>query len=245
VCLWTRSCPDWRAPPPLQGPPEIAAFPALVRNPTTESEPPWPIRPPWPVNIAAAMPGVVSIRARSCCASRSCCSRPWTPWGSRPPWWCPRPRAEGFRNSVKLRLEKRRGRLVAGLYDDNSHRVLAAEACPDHHPMIGRLLPVLLEAISSSGLPIYREASGEGLLSHLVIRALDGQGTLVCLCLQDSSGQTGPRSNWPLVAGVPAPGPPDRSLGRPLQPDPGQCPAAERQPCAGSRNWPLCWGRTA
>ena len=49
----------------------------------------------------------------------------------------PSPRNEGFRNSVKLRLEKRRGRLVAGLYDDNSHRVLAAEACPDHHPIIG------------------------------------------------------------------------------------------------------------
>jgi 23S rRNA (uracil1939-C5)-methyltransferase len=113
------------------------------------------------------------------------------PLGLKAPMLGPSPKAEGFRNSVKLRLERRRGRLVAGLYDDNSHRVLAAEACPDHHPMIGRLLPVLLEAISSSRLPIYREASGEGLLSHLVIRALDGQGTLVCLCLRDSAGQTG------------------------------------------------------
>ena len=97
----------------------------------------------------------------------------------------PSPRNEGFRNSVKLRLEKRRGRLVAGLYDDNSHRVLAAEACPDHHPIIGRLLPTVLEAVASCGLPVYREASGEGLISHLVLRALDGQGALLCLVLRD------------------------------------------------------------
>lgn len=112
------------------------------------------------------------------------------PLGLRAPQVLPSPRAEGFRNSVKLRLEKRRGRLVAGLYDQESHRVLAAEACPDHHPLIGRLLPALLEAVASSGVPIYREATGEGLLSHLVIRALDGQGTLVCFCLQDHRGNT-------------------------------------------------------
>lgn len=113
------------------------------------------------------------------------------PLGLKAPLVVPAPRAEGFRNSVKLRLEKRRGRLVAGLYDEGSHRVLAAEACPDHHAIIGRLLPTVLEAITASGLPILREATGEGLLGHLVIRALDGQGALLCLCLQDPSGTPG------------------------------------------------------
>ena len=64
--------------------------------------------------------------------------------------------------------------------------------------------PVKVVGFTASGLPIHREATGEGLLSHLVIRALDGGNPEAArqagLSVMAHAGEVmGPASVWGAI----------------------------------------------
>ncbi|NDD27067.1 MAG: 23S rRNA (uracil(1939)-C(5))-methyltransferase RlmD [Proteobacteria bacterium] len=78
---------------------------------------------------------------------------PTTPWG--------------YRNKMQL-VAARNGRL--GLYRRHTHEVVSMETCHIAHPMANRILEAVSALLDDLQWPAYDEATGEGLLRHVLAR---------------------------------------------------------------------------
>ncbi len=77
-----------------------------------------------------------------------------------------------YRNKVQLPVgETADGRLIAGYYAAHSHRIVACEKCLlDNDEGFARIRDIVLAFCEENGLRAYNEASGKGLLRHILIR---------------------------------------------------------------------------
>ncbi|MCL4424388.1 MAG: 23S rRNA (uracil(1939)-C(5))-methyltransferase RlmD [Firmicutes bacterium] len=62
------------------------------------------------------------------------------------------------------------GGLVAGLYARGSHRIIDIDNCPIQHPTNNEILRETRRLIARYGYPPYDEASGQGLIRHVMAR---------------------------------------------------------------------------
>ncbi|MCD8381073.1 MAG: 23S rRNA (uracil(1939)-C(5))-methyltransferase RlmD [Lachnospiraceae bacterium] len=77
-----------------------------------------------------------------------------------------------YRNKVHAVFGRdRRGNIIAGTYEKNSHRVVPVEKCLIEDEKAGEIIRTIRDLCLSFKMKIYDEDSGYGLLRHVLIRA--------------------------------------------------------------------------
>lgn len=114
-----------------------------------------------------------------------------------------------YRNRAILPLRHRSGRIEAGFYRRGSHDLVAVDRCPVLDDRIDRLIAPLCDDLSSAGWPIYDEATGQGVLRHLVLRVGHHSGDLLVGLIAASDDLPGLEelaaawmTRWPALVGV-------------------------------------------
>ena len=64
----------------------------------------------------------------------------------------------------------KKGEIVAGIYEENSHRVVKTEQCQIQHPLANEIISCLAEFMKKHHIPAYNEDNGRGVLRHVYIR---------------------------------------------------------------------------
>lgn len=89
-----------------------------------------------------------------------------------------------YRNKAQFPVRMVDGRLQAGFFAPRSHRLIPLAQCPIQSEASNRLLAPLLNLLEQLGVTAYDEATGKGLLRHILVR--DGRKSgevLVCLVI--------------------------------------------------------------
>ncbi len=91
-----------------------------------------------------------------------------------------------YRNKAQFPVRAVGGRLCAGFYAPNSHRLVEVSDCLLQSEISGPILSEILSFCRSAGISAYDEERGTGLLRHILIR--DGRRSgevLVCLVVNE------------------------------------------------------------
>ena len=95
------------------------------------------------------------------------------------------PSGLGYRNQCKLPIREERGRLVNGLFEEGSNRVMPIAHCLIHDPDLEALRKQVLALANQFRLKAYDPKRGTGLRT-LVLRGFDGQYQCVLVSGEDS-----------------------------------------------------------
>jgi 23S rRNA (uracil1939-C5)-methyltransferase len=114
-----------------------------------------------------------------------------------------------YRNRAILPLRHDGGCLQAGFYRRGSHELVPIDHCPVLDERIDRLIAPLCVDLSSAGWPVYDEATGQGVLRHLVLRVGHHSGDLLVGLIAASDDLPGLEElaadwmrRWPELVGV-------------------------------------------
>lgn len=96
-----------------------------------------------------------------------------------------------YRNKAQFPIgTSKDGRIITGFYAGRSHRIIENRDCALGAPVNRQILDVVIAHMERNGIPAYDEASGKGLVRHVLIRKGFATGQiLVCLIL---NGKTVP-----------------------------------------------------
>ncbi|TCS82567.1 23S rRNA (uracil(1939)-C(5))-methyltransferase RlmD [Tepidibacillus fermentans] len=75
-----------------------------------------------------------------------------------------------YRNKAQLPLREIKGKVLTGLYEMGSHRLVDISSCPIQHPKVNEMIQVARDVIQELGIPIYDERKRKGIIKHLVAR---------------------------------------------------------------------------
>lgn len=93
------------------------------------------------------------------------------------------PSADRYRNKAQYPLGRDRdGRIVAGFYARNSHRIVPAEDCPLQPVIFSEILRLVLDFLNANRLSVYDEGTGKGDYRHVYLREAPSTGE-VMLCM--------------------------------------------------------------
>ncbi|WP_279125112.1 23S rRNA (uracil(1939)-C(5))-methyltransferase RlmD, partial [Holdemania filiformis] len=95
------------------------------------------------------------------------------------------PSGLGYRNQCKLPIREERGRLVNGLFEEGSNRVMPIAHCLIHDPDLEALRKQILALANQFRLKAYDPKKGTGLRT-LVLRGFEGQYQCVLVSGEDS-----------------------------------------------------------
>lgn len=100
-----------------------------------------------------------------------------------------------YRNKIALPFTAGAAGMQAGFYERGTHRVvdLPAEGCAIHHPTLNRIAGAVLDLVREQGLSAYDEATGEGLLRHLVARVAVATGEALAALVINGESLPGER----------------------------------------------------
>ena len=73
----------------------------------------------------------------------------------------------------------RKGEIFAGIYEENSHRVVKTEQCRIQHPLANEIIAVIANLMRKKHIPAYNEDSGKGVLRHVYIRIGEKTGQVM------------------------------------------------------------------
>ena len=73
----------------------------------------------------------------------------------------------------------RKGEISAGIYEENSHRVVKTEQCRIQHPLANEIIAVIANLMRKKHIPAYNEDSGKGVLRHVYIRIGEKTGQVM------------------------------------------------------------------
>jgi len=76
----------------------------------------------------------------------------------------------GYRNKSQFQVAERKGKILAGLYGLNSHKLINIEQCAVQHPATTKANEVVKKILQDLNIPIYNERSGKGLVRTIVAR---------------------------------------------------------------------------
>ncbi|MDQ0253943.1 23S rRNA (uracil-5-)-methyltransferase RumA [Evansella vedderi] len=75
-----------------------------------------------------------------------------------------------YRNKSQLQVGHQEGRMVAGLYSPNSHRLIDLEDCMVQHPQTNKVTNVVKAIAGDLNIPAYNERKKSGVLRTIVTR---------------------------------------------------------------------------
>jgi len=64
----------------------------------------------------------------------------------------------------------KKGEILAGIYEENSHRVVKTKQCMIQHPLADEIISFLADLMKKRKIPAYNEDQGKGVLRHVYIR---------------------------------------------------------------------------
>lgn len=82
--------------------------------------------------------------------------------GANHPW--------DYRNKAQFPVGRVDGRVVLGFYEQSSHRIVPVSDCLVQHPRIRQAAALITELLNDLGIPPYNEATGAGVLRHVLCR---------------------------------------------------------------------------
>ncbi|MBP3611029.1 MAG: 23S rRNA (uracil(1939)-C(5))-methyltransferase RlmD [Lachnospiraceae bacterium] len=88
------------------------------------------------------------------------------PWNYRHKVYC------SFANGKKKEL-------LAGIYEENSHRIVKIENCRIQHPLANEIIAAITAIMKKKGIPAYNEDRNQGVLRHVYIRVGEKTGQVM------------------------------------------------------------------
>ena len=73
----------------------------------------------------------------------------------------------------------RKGGLLAGIYEENSHRVVRTENCRIQHTMANEIIRTVAGIMKKERIPAYNEDTGNGVMRHVYIRIGEKTGQIM------------------------------------------------------------------
>ena len=64
----------------------------------------------------------------------------------------------------------KKGEIIAGIYEENSHKVVKTKECRIQHPLANEIIACLAELMKKKHIPAYNEDNGSGVLRHVYLR---------------------------------------------------------------------------
>ena len=89
----------------------------------------------------------------------------------------------GYRHKVTVTFAKVKGRIVAGTYQEDSHKVVPVSDCALHHPLANHIIDTVLRLVNQYGYTVYNEDTHQGQLRHLQLRISTDGHALVTFVL--------------------------------------------------------------
>jgi 23S rRNA (uracil1939-C5)-methyltransferase len=86
----------------------------------------------------------------------------------------PSPKELYYRNKIQLPFGMREGKAVLGFYKPGTHILVPLKKCFLHDEWADQLIATVTDFVNQNKLSVYDEASGKGLLRHLVARHIGG-----------------------------------------------------------------------
>ena len=101
-----------------------------------------------------------------------------------------------YRNKVQLPAGKDKdGRVILGFYAGRTHYIIETESCPAAFEEAGVLIPAIRDFIEESGLSVYDEKTGKGLIRHVLLRKGFKTGQImVCLIVNEPLNAAGKKT---------------------------------------------------
>lgn len=104
-----------------------------------------------------------------------------------------------YRNKVQVPIGEREGGLVAGFYAKGTHDIIDMQACLIQHESGDRIVDTVKQIAAQLGIRAYDEATGDGLLRHVVVKIGFATGELMVVLV--TNGDKIP-SVKRLIAGI-------------------------------------------
>lgn len=82
----------------------------------------------------------------------------------------------GYRNKAQFQVGRQNGRLVAGLYQTGSHRLVDLESCRVQHEATNEIVRTARQVMEELGIPAYDERKRTGVIRTIVARAAFATG---------------------------------------------------------------------
>jgi 23S rRNA (uracil-5-)-methyltransferase RumA len=82
----------------------------------------------------------------------------------------------GYRNKAQFQVGRQNGRLVAGLYQTGSHRLVDLEACRVQHEATNEIVRTARQVMEELGIPAYDERKRTGVIRTIVARVAFATG---------------------------------------------------------------------
>lgn len=82
--------------------------------------------------------------------------------GMKEPW--------GYRNKAQLPVGWEGGRMIAGLYEADSHKLVNISGCPIQHPVVNEVMDQAVRLLTELGIPPYEERKRKGVIKTIVAR---------------------------------------------------------------------------
>lgn len=74
---------------------------------------------------------------------------------------------------------RRGGELIAGIYEENSHKVVKTDKCRIQHPLANEIIACIADLMRNKHIPAYNEDTGKGVLRHVYIRIGEKTGQVM------------------------------------------------------------------
>ena len=85
------------------------------------------------------------------------------------------PNAYGYRNKLQLPTRNDRFGDHIGFFRENSHDVIDTDTCPIHPKWADAVIAVVKDFVKKTGVSLYNDVTGKGLLRHVVVREINGE----------------------------------------------------------------------
>ncbi len=92
------------------------------------------------------------------------------------------PTCQSYRNKAQYPVAQKKGRAFAGFFKAGTHQVIENHRCLILPPETDRVKDIVIDYVNQNKVPVYDEATHEGLLRHIYVRrgAVSGE-VMVCL----------------------------------------------------------------
>jgi len=93
-----------------------------------------------------------------------------------------------YRHKVYASFSRgKRGEVIAGIYEENSHRVVKTENCAIQNPVANAIIKELVHLMKQTKTPVYDEDSRTGVMRHAYIRVGQKTGQIMVVLVTGSA----------------------------------------------------------
>lgn len=92
----------------------------------------------------------------------------------------------GYRNKIHNTYSKEKGRVVSGLYEENTHKLQALHGCLIEDPGAAAILETIVAFANEKKIKVYDENRRTGVLRHVLIRIAQNGDTMVVPVIADN-----------------------------------------------------------